>query len=400
MRHALRVLLSLTLLVSVPPPAAAEICAIDTVPAATLLLPYFAVDLSKLTKPKRTETTTLVLQTSYNDGPIVARVTLWTDLGVPTLAFDVYLERYASRKIALHDLFRGRLPASPELDPGCAAWGLVDKTDLQNAHRGRPVDGYGGRCASRLIDGKIARGYVTIDVINSDRQCGNLFPSDPGYFASGGNGVASNTNALVGWVNNDNRRVKYGQIEPLVHIEAVPVPGSYTFYGRYVQYNGADGREPLGTTWDAVFNVRRGARTDLEVWRDSGAVQGPFECDQLGVQGWYPLDEVQVVALDRQGFPLSASVPNGAIEVCEANSSGPVFCFPAETGSYRFDTGPLSVPFGEGWVFLNLNRAGISQSYVSVRQTLGSGKRRGRSQAASLSHACGQSPPAAGDPIP
>lgn len=392
MRRALSLLLSLALSGSVAP-AAAEICAIDAVRAATLLLPYFAVDLSKLAKPKRTETTTIVLQ-NVAMGAAVARVTLWTDLSVPTLAFDVYIAGYGAREMALHEIFRGNLPDSSEfLDPNCRPWGLTDKKDLQDAHRGRPVSGYNGRCAGSRVNGKIAGGYVTIDNINLDSQCGNLFPSDPGYFESGGTGIASNINQLVGWVNNDNRKVKYGEIEPLVHIEAGSGTGTYTFYGRYVGYSGADSREPLGTTWDFLYAVNGGARTFLEVWRDSGAVQEPFDCEQLGVQGWYPLNELQVVAFDQQGDPR---------EICEDTSSGPVFCFPAEAGSYRFDIGKLAVPFGKGWTYLNLNSgSGLHQSYVSVRQTLGSGKRRGRSQAVRLAGACGNSHPDADvPPIP
>ncbi len=391
MQKVLGVLLSLALLGSAPP-VRAELCAIDAVPAATLLLPYFSVDLSKLTKPKRTETTTIIVQNIDSD-PRIARVTLWSDLSVPTVAFDLYIAGFGTREVALHDLFRGRFPdSSAFLDPGCAPWGLVDKSDLQNAHRGGPVAGFGDRCSSTRGDAKFARGYVTIDNINTDSQCSSLFPSDSGYFASGGTGIASNENYLFGWVNNDNRKVKYGEIEPLVHIEAGSSGSGYTFYGRYVGYSGADGREPLGTTWTFSYAVSGGARTYLEVWRDSGTVQGPFDCGQLGVEGWYPLDETQVVAFDAEG--------NFTVK-CENNPSDSVFCFPAEAGSYRFDTGRLAVPYGRGWTFLNLNTGqGAHQSYVSVRQTLGSGKRRGRSQAVNPNSACGQAPPSSGVPIP
>lgn len=383
MRSALSLVLCLTLL-GTATPAAAEICAIDVVPAATLLLPYFAVDLSKLRKPKRTETTTLIVQNTQ-PSPTVARVTFWTDLSVPTLALDLYLTGYDVHEIPLYEVFRGKLPNTSEfLDPGCAPWGLVDETDLQNAHRGRPVGAYSDRCAGRLLDGKTATGYVTIDNINVDEQCSSLFPSDTGYFQSGGSGVASNLNGLIGWVNNDNRKVQYGEIEPLVHIEAGSGTGGSTFYGRYVGFNGADGREPLGTTWSFLFNVAGGARTYLEVWRDSGAVQGPFDCESLGEQGWFPLGQTQVVAFDQQ---------EDAVEICESfEAADPVSCFPAEAGSYRFDNGNLAVPYGKGWTYLNLNTGdGIRQSYVSVRQTLGSGKRRGRSPAASFSSACDDS---------
>ena len=98
------------------------------------------------------------------------------------------------------------------------------------------------------------------------------------------------------------------------------------------------------------------------------------------------------MGFDQQGDPT---------EICSHNPD-PVFCFPAEAGSYRFDTGRLAVLYGKGWTYLNLNAGfGLHQSYVSVRQTLGSGKRRGRSQAVFLTSACGSSHPDADvSPIP
>src|SRR6185436_15281810 len=63
----------------------------------------------------------------------------------------------------------------------------------------------------------VARGYVTIDDVNS---CSTLFPSDTGYFISGGLGIADNDNVLWGdvfWVNPGEN---FAQGETLVHIEA------------------------------------------------------------------------------------------------------------------------------------------------------------------------------------
>src|SRR4051812_36865105 len=87
-------------------PAVAKTCAVDAVPAATLLLPYFEVD---LTKPGG-RTTPLAVNNA-SDRATLAHVVLWTDLGVPTLAFDVYLTGYDVQTINLRDLFTGSLPS-------------------------------------------------------------------------------------------------------------------------------------------------------------------------------------------------------------------------------------------------------------------------------------------------
>ena len=59
-------------------------CRIGNQPAATLLIPYFEVDLGK-----PGGATTLLSVNNASAKPAIARVVLWTDWGVPTLAFDV-----------------------------------------------------------------------------------------------------------------------------------------------------------------------------------------------------------------------------------------------------------------------------------------------------------------------
>ena len=66
--------------------AVAEICTIDDVPAATLLLPYFEVDLND-----SNGVTTLFSVNNASASAAVAHVTVWTDLSVPVLDFDIYL---------------------------------------------------------------------------------------------------------------------------------------------------------------------------------------------------------------------------------------------------------------------------------------------------------------------
>src|SRR5689334_9397719 len=90
-------------------PSAAVICTIDDVPAATLLLPYFEVDLASTTGVN-----TLFSINNASATAAVAHVTLWTDQSIPTLDFDVYLTGYDVQTISVRDLFNGNLPRTAD----------------------------------------------------------------------------------------------------------------------------------------------------------------------------------------------------------------------------------------------------------------------------------------------
>ena len=55
--------------------ASGEICAVDNVPAATLLIPYFSVD----TTCGATDATTFFTIANAAEASVVAHVTVWTD---------------------------------------------------------------------------------------------------------------------------------------------------------------------------------------------------------------------------------------------------------------------------------------------------------------------------------
>src|SRR3982750_4212346 len=95
-------------------PARAVICTIDEVPAATLLLPYFEVDLAK---PNGINTLLSINNASAT--AVLAHVVVWTDLSVPVLDFNVYLTGYDVQTISLRDLIMGWTPqtASDGQDP-------------------------------------------------------------------------------------------------------------------------------------------------------------------------------------------------------------------------------------------------------------------------------------------
>ena len=85
--------------------ANAEICTIDDVPAATLLLPYFEVDLNSTNG-----VTTLFSVNNASATAILAHVTVWTDLSVPVLDFDIYLTGFDVQTMNMRDIVNGILP--------------------------------------------------------------------------------------------------------------------------------------------------------------------------------------------------------------------------------------------------------------------------------------------------
>src|SRR5215210_4108614 len=76
--------------------AFALIDTIDAVPAATLLLPYFEVDLTNANGVD-----TLFSINNASATAILAHVTIWSDQSVPVLDFDVYLTGYDVQTISL-----------------------------------------------------------------------------------------------------------------------------------------------------------------------------------------------------------------------------------------------------------------------------------------------------------
>jgi len=77
-------------------------CVIGPGLAATLLIPYFELDLAH-----PFNVTTLISVNNGLNPPALSRVVLWTDWGVPTLAFDIYLKGFDVQTINVRDLFNG-----------------------------------------------------------------------------------------------------------------------------------------------------------------------------------------------------------------------------------------------------------------------------------------------------
>ena len=88
-------------------------CDISVAPAATLLLPYFEVELNK---PATTAQTTLWTITNVSALPQIAHVTIWTDWSFPVLASMMIPAKGIQWPIANGILFIGAD------QPACAAY--------------------------------------------------------------------------------------------------------------------------------------------------------------------------------------------------------------------------------------------------------------------------------------
>ena len=388
-------------------PARAEIGTADAVPAATLLLPYFEVDLGD---PNGVDTVFSVNNASASAG--VANVTVWTDWGVPSLGFQVYLTGYDVQTISMRDLFAGQLPLTADAgadptdtvsnkgdlsqdinfpgavgpcgssgtlynapDPGAAA-----KFDnFRKVHQGlaSPLNNL---CWGASHGDAIARGYVTIDSVT---QCTLSTPATAGYFA----GVVDYRNILWGdWaILESPQNVAYG--ETLVHVESC-APGSpttflyvgngagfcplsagdHSFYERYVAGTGSDQREPLATTFAARYQGL--SKTDLLAWRDPKlpptGTNGARACGSS--PAWFPLSQSDVVAFDNQENPADAC-------------NGGDVCFPLATQRVNLKDGnaladPVKPPFTAGWLYLNLNHTAAGDPLPGVAQGWVVGLRR------------------------
>ncbi|MDP9121492.1 MAG: hypothetical protein M3O15_09020, partial [Acidobacteriota bacterium] len=361
-------------------PATAKVCTVDAVPAATLLLPYFEVDLAN-----QWGITTLFSINNASATAVLTHVVVWSDLSVPVLDFNVYLTGYDVQTLNMHDiLINGVLPATASLgqDPNdtISHKGLLSQdvnfascqgqlpppllpasfiNHLQTSLTGQPSPILGGLCAGTGHGDQIARGYVTVDTVSN---CTLRFPGDAGYFAAGGTGDATDQNVLWGDYIYIKDMVKVAEAATLVHVEADPadpattVPGRYTFYGRYVGWTAVDNREPLATNF-AVRYLNGGpfsGGTDLLVWRDSKVAQGAFICPgqpRGGLPPWYPLGVEALVVFDEQENPtVPVTLP---VSPQPPQASLVPFAAEAQRVSVGSQALPVQKPFG--WLFLDLN---------------------------------------------
>ncbi len=316
-------------------------CDIGLYPAATLLLPYFEVDVDT-----NGGATTLFTVTNTGHLPQVAHVTLWTDRAYPVIDFNLYLTGYDVQSINLYDVIaRGRL--APDLGTGSAISPvgelsgnsaldrefdnpLVNEADCYSA---APVQltppfitrmrlaftegrfpAFGARAACTHI-GDIhenAVGYATIDVVS---VCSVNDPTRPDYFTRD----LLFDNVLIGDYQQIDGRDGQARSSPMVHIRAIPEggtpqtraanPAQYaspfprTFYSRFqpAATPTADGRQPL----PAVFAARwlsggpAGYDSSFKIWRE--AFNAARRCEDAPRNA--RMDLVELVRFDEEENP-------------------------------------------------------------------------------------------------
>ncbi len=381
------IVLGISALLALSGPAIAELCTIDQVPAATLLVPYFAVDVSDDACASRTGIQTLFSVNNASATATIAHVTLWTDWSVPTLDFDIYLTGYDVQTMNLYDLFcSGNLPSTgfgvsnhgPYSGPGIAYPSCNNGNTPGNApvyadgvllsvpnlldhlkawHTGNESPVLSGQCASSST-GDIATGYITIDQTN---DCSVLFPAESTYYPAGANSILGVSNQLWGDYFYLNPAQDFAQGFASVHIEALEdwqPPSGVTFYGRYTPaLDLTDYREPLGTTYGARYALAGGFDgSDFFVWREGDSTTSSVGCG--GAPGWWPLGNDNqtgaspLIAFDE--YENVEIIPPPPIscppEICQPTE---IVLIPNETQIIAVGTDLPTGAFEFGWYYMN-----------------------------------------------
>lgn len=312
--RSILILLACSLIASVP--VAAQDC-LTGGRGSTLLFPYFEVDLNNPSGPSTLISLTQELNSSERN---IVRVVLWTDWGIPTLAFDIYLEGFDVQTLNVRSLLNGVLPVTGvgvdlSAIQGCAVasntpvahnantFDADEIERLQESHLGEQP--YLEGCRGNDYGDGIARGYITVDVVD---QCSgpeidnfDVTPTEAGYFDN----VALHKNVLHGdWfiiTPGEDSAQGYEAVAIWSDPDRFTGPDEYTFYGRYVGWDGSDHRVPLANVWASRYFQGGGfdGGTDMIVWRDTKAQTfGAYNC--AAGPPWLPLVEDYVTGRDEE----------------------------------------------------------------------------------------------------
>lgn len=392
-------------------------CDISVMPAATLLLPYFKVDINAPVAIAETTVFTIINTTEL---PQIARVTIWTDVGYPLFAFNIFLTGYDVQAINMYDVV-GRGVMAPERGTSTAS--TPGRRSLSNGSNPnffsdalltcspavQPVEiprkiltdiqaaltrGTYGACGDIRIGTthREAIGYATIDVVAT---CSYWMPDDPSYFNEllYDNVLGGDYQQIAPYVVTGN----YASANPLVHIRAIPEGGPagvatetflpYTFYDRLTPRATPrmDRRQPLPATFVArwIEGGPSSYRTDLQIWRE-GRSGVNATCSDYA----------------RNEMPFTDVVRFDERE--NATAYAPTFRTPLATLplASRSDTGAepwrTVVPAGgevAGWLYLNLHNGEprSSQNWVSMTM-FAAGQFSVAMDATSLANGCTAAP--------
>lgn len=325
----------------------------DLQPAATLVLPYFEVALDD---PNRATTELRIVNTGASAR--LAKLTLFTDRGVPTESFMVYLTGFDIEAIDLRLLFEaGLVPrtASDGQDPtdtvspqgpksqdinfaSCFSRLPFERLDdervafLRAAHTGQPVVAWEDRCGGRTLGDDIARGYVVID----DYKACTDGPFVPEHATS----IFGDRDGLAGSFAVRNRADDLswgGALLPLHRAGGALDSGDVSFYGwldGWANAGTSEPREPLPGAFRVPFvNGPDTGESELVLFRPVHRAPEPYACDAapasfegtLSVTAFDDADNSSVLAAFVPGFvagrvslaPDELVVPyaRGALEV-------------------------------------------------------------------------------------
>jgi hypothetical protein len=372
-------------------------CDVGNAPAATLLLPFFSVDVTNATGVN-----TLFTLTNTSQFPQIAHVTVWTDWSYPVLDFNIFLTGYDVQGVSLRDIIAPALPdipptgttttisprgtfsalntANPNFNPAeiaaCASLpGNIPDT-LQAEVLSALTTGEYQDC-DELVGGSnpTAQGYVTVDVVDS---CSQLLPTDPTFYEAD----ILWDNTLIGDYQVIDIGGRFAGGESMVSVRAIPEGGNrlagpvlgvdtnfpYTFYDRYTGAVTGGNREidrrmPLPGVWAARF-ISGGALdfdAELQVWREGNTtaattVGGTAECD---ITPWELNGQLDVVALVRFDERENPSVSE---EICQISPCPGIVGFVTEEASRNnvadtdfFPPPGTAAADGSGWMYMNLN---------------------------------------------
>jgi hypothetical protein len=344
-------------------------CDIAVQPAATLLLPYFEVDLGAA---QPAPTTTLISIQNVSASPVTANVTVWTDWAYPALNFPIQLTGYDVEGIDLRDVLKGGALPSSACASGPLSPGLLD--DLHSLFITGKSTGASIACTAQ-VGGvhALATGYVTIDVVAG---CSATNVTSPGYFST-----LRYDNVLTGdyqQLGTAQGRV-YASGGPLVHIRAIPEGGAagvvmatqlpHTFYERYMPdplAQHADRRQPLPSAFAPrwISGGTTGFNTNLKIWREGMTTGSCAGAQRAGSNSEMVISET--VRFDEHE---NATVTGVLCSIGCLSPPGLPAASSVSSISIRFS--PLSISGDPGgWLYINLDNQSTktrsSQNWVIV----------------------------------
>lgn len=359
-------------------------CDIGQFPAATLLVPYFEVD---ITSARWADTLLSVVNTGRH--PQIVNATVWTDWGYPVLTFDVWLGGYDVYSLSIYDLLAGgRLPVrrsrpaqgarSIETNPGFAEDADLRCSELAESIEPELLEDVQSALTTGVTGGvprrvgnphDYPRGYITLDVVST---CSDTLPDDARYFSE-----ILYDNVLTGDVIL-TRREELGDpyaAYPMVHIRAIPEGGPagqaapsslpFTFYDLYTPDSARklDRRQPLPSLFASRYlSGPQLISTDFLVWREPRTGRRPADYtrnanmtfteivrfdERENTMLYYPSCQILCTGIPDPTLPVSSRVSVDDPSVIPPDFSG---------------TSDLG-----GWLYMNLSNGG-SAEYSRSRQ--------------------------------